>query len=445
MAAPNTALNLRSSLPMRPETQHMIFGVDSLCSLQLAPCPQRPARIAVIGNHLPRQCGIATFTTDLCDAIAAEYGAAQLSVVAINDGQSSYSYPGRVRFEISEGDIASYRAAADYLNASNVDLVCLQHEYGIYGGKSGNYIMELLKRLKMPVVTTLHTVLREPNLDQRVVMHKIAARSERLIVMSQYSSRVLQEVFRVPEEKIDLIPHGIPDLPFEQPEIYKERFSCQGKSVLLTFGLLSPNKGFESVIQAMPRILASHGNTVYMIAGATHPQIRAREGDRYRLELQALAKKLGVGQQVLFVNRFVSPGEMASLVGSADIYITPYCHEAQAVSGTLAYAMGAGKAIISTPYWHAAELLKQGRGMLVPFESPAAIAAATIALLANDEAREAMRERAYLYARPMVWKRVAQSYMAVFLQARACCTESAYGRFAVQASASDAGQRVVNA
>jgi len=445
MAAPNTAPNLRSSRPMRPETQHMIFGVDSPSSLQLAPLPQRPARIAVIGNHLPRQCGIATFTTDLCDAIAAEYGAAQLSVVAINDGQSSHSYPERVRFEISEGDIASYRAAADYLNASNVDLVCLQHEYGIYGGKSGNYIMELLKHLKMPVVTTLHTVLSEPNLDQRVVMHKIAARSERLIVMSQYSSRVLQEVFRVPTEKIDLIPHGIPDLPFEQPEIYKERFSCQGKSVLLTFGLLSPNKGFESVIQAMPRILASHGNTVYMIAGATHPQIRAREGDRYRLELQALAKKLGVGQQVLFVNRFVSPGEMASLVGSADIYITPYCHEAQAVSGTLAYAMGAGKAIISTPYWHAAELLKQGRGMLVPFENPAAIAAATIALLANDEAREAMRERAYLYARPMVWKRVAQSYMAAFLQARACCTESAYGRFAVQASASDAGQRVVNA
>jgi glycosyltransferase involved in cell wall biosynthesis len=350
-----------------------------------------------------------------------------------------------VRFEISEGDIAAYRGAADYLNASNADLVCLQHEYGIFGGKSGNHIMELLKHLKMPVVTTLHTVLREPNLDQRVVMHKIAARSERLIVMSQYSSRVLQEVFKVRPEKIDLIPHGIPDLPFERPDVYKEAFSCPGKSVLLTFGLLSPNKGFESVIQAMPRILASHSNTVYMIAGATHPQIRAREGDRYRLELQALAKKLGVEQQVLFVNRFVSPEEMASLVGSADIYITSYCHEAQAVSGTLAYAMGAGKAIISTPYWYAAEVLDQGRGMLVPFENPAAIATATIALLANDEAREAMRERAYLYARPMIWKRVAQSYMAAFLRARAHCKEPVHMRFAVQASARDIEQRVVNA
>jgi glycosyltransferase involved in cell wall biosynthesis len=410
-----------------------VLGVNSATSFQLAPRPQRPIRIAVIGNHLPRQCGIATFTTDLCNAITAEYGAAQLSVIAINDGQSSYRYPERVRFEIREGDLASYRSAAEFLNAENVDLVCLQHEYGIFGGKSGNYIMELLKNLKMPVVTTIHTVLREPNLDQRVVMHKIAARSEHLIVMSQYSSRIMQEVFRVPAAKIDLIPHGIPDMPFEQPDMFKKRFSCQGKSVLLTFGLLSPNKGFESVIQAMPRILDSHSNAVYMIAGATHPQIRAREGDRYRLELQALAKKLGVEQQVLFVNRFVSPEEMASLVGSADIYITPYCHEAQAVSGTMAYAMGAGKAIISTPYWYAAELLDQGRGMLVPFETPAAIATATIELLANDEARQAMRERAYLYARSMVWNRVAQSYMRSFVEATATRMQPAPLGYPVQA------------
>jgi len=433
MAAPSISLNSQPDTLIRRELRPAVFGRMSALFLQPAPSRSLPLRVAVIGNHLPRQCGIATFTTDLCDAIAAEYGAAQLSVIAVNDGQSSYSYPGRVRFEISEGDIASYRAAADYLNASNVDLVCLQHEYGIYGGKSGNYIMELLKHLKMPVITTLHTMLREPNLDQRVVMHKIAARSERLIVMSQYSSRVLQEVFGVRAEKIDLIPHGIPDLPFERPDVYKEVFSCQGKSVLLTFGLLSPNKGFESVIQAMPRILASHSNAVYMIAGATHPHVRAREGDRYRLELQALAKKLGVEQQVLFVNRFVSPEEMASLVGSADIYITSYCHEAQAVSGTLAYALGAGRAIISTPYWYAAEVLDQGRGVLVPFENPAAIATATIALLANDEARQAMRERAYLYARSMVWNRVAQSYMRSFVEASATRMQPAHLGYPVQA------------
>jgi glycosyltransferase involved in cell wall biosynthesis len=381
----------------------------------------------------------------LCNAIAAEYGTAQLSVVAINDRQSSYLYPERVRFEISEGDLASYREAAQFLNAGDVDLVCLQHEYGIFGGKSGNYIVELLKHLRMPVITTLHTVLREPNLDQRVAMHKIAARSERLIVMSEHSSRILQEVFRVPDKKIDLIPHGIPDLPFEQPNIYKRRFSCQGKSVLLTFGLLSPNKGFESVIQAMPSILTSHSNAVYMIAGATHPHVRAREGDRYRLGLQALAKKLGVERQVLFVNRFVAPEEMAALVGSADIYITPYCHEAQAVSGTLAYALGAGKAIISTPYWHAAEVLDHERGLLVPFESPADIARATIMLLDDDQARQAMRARAYLYSRPMIWKRVAQSYMAAILRARVHPAEQVYFGFAVQTSTGKVEQRVMNA
>jgi glycosyltransferase involved in cell wall biosynthesis len=331
------------------------------------------------------------------------------------------------------------------LNAGNVDLVSLQHEYGIFGGKSGNYIIELLKHLKMPIITTLHTVLREPNLDQRIVMHKIATRSERLIVMSQHSSRILQEVFRVPAEKIDLIPHGIPDLPFEQPDLYKSRFSCQGKIVLLTFGLLSPNKGFESVIQAMPTILARHSNAVYMIAGATHPHVRALEGDRYRLELQALAKKLGVERQVLFVNRFVAPEEMAALVGSADIYITPYCHEAQAVSGTLAYALGSGKAIISTPYWHAAEVLDHGRGMLVPFESPAAIAKATIKLLDDDKARQAMRESAYLYSRPMIWKRVAQSYMASILRARVHPAELVQIGFAIQTNTREADQRVVNA
>ena len=445
MAAPNTKLNSQPDRLARPQALRQILRADSTSPLQLAPRPRRHIRIAVIGNHLPRQCGIATFTTDLCTAIAAEYGAAHLSVVAINDGQSFYPYPERVRFEISEGDLASYGAAAAFLNASNFELVCLQHEYGIFGGKSGNYIIELLNHLKMPVITTLHTVLREPTIDQRAVMHQIVARSERLIVMSQYSSRVLQEVFRVPPEKIDLIPHGIPDLPFEQPDVYKEAFSCQGKSVLLTFGLLSPNKGFESVIQAMPRILASHSSAVYVIAGATHPHVRAREGDRYRLGLQALARKLGVERQVLFINRFVSPLEMAALVGSADIYITPYCHEAQAVSGTLAYAMGSGKAIISSPYWHAAELLDHGRGMLVPFENPGAIATATIALLANDEARQAMRERAYLYARPMVWKRVAQSYMEAFLRARSHCAEPVYVRCAVQAGASRAENRVVNA
>jgi glycosyltransferase involved in cell wall biosynthesis len=276
-------------------------------------------------------------------------------------------------------------------------------------------------------------------------MQQIAARSDRLIVMSDYSSRVLQDVFGVPCEKIDLIPHGIPDLPFVEPDVYKESLSLGGKSVLLTFGLLSPNKGFESVIRALPRILSRHSNVVYLIAGATHPHVRAREGDRYRDQLQALAKELGVEQEVIFHNRFVSPQEMASLVGSADIYITPYCHEAQAVSGTLAYALGAGKAIISTPYWHAAELLDDGRGALVPFEDPGAIAATAIELLDNDAARQAMRKRAYMHGRQMVWNRVAQSYMRSFVRARVNRTQPAYLRFPLQAVETNTANRLLSA
>ena len=419
MPTPNLFLNQRADTMMTLETQSSITGREPQFSL-LAPSSQsRPRRIAVIGNHLPRQCGIATFTTDLCDAIAAEYGTSGLQVCAVNDAHSSYLYPSRVRSEIAEGDLSSYRATADLLNARNVDLVCLQHEYGIFGGKAGSHILELLRHLNMPVVTTLHTVLSQPDADQRSVMQQIAARSDRLIVMSDYSSRVLQDVFGVSARKIDHVPHGIPNLPFVEPGFYKDALGIAGKTVLLTFGLLSPNKGFENVIRALPRILTRHRKVVYVIAGATHPHVRAREGDRYREQLQALAMNLGVEREVIFHNRFVSPFEMASLVGSADIYITPYCHVAQAVSGTLAYALGAGKAIISTPYWHAAELLAEGRGVLVPFEHPDAIATAVIELMDNDEARTAMRKRAYHQGRQMLWNRVAQSYMRSFSRAHA--------------------------
>ncbi len=443
MSAPAPSVSLRPNSLMRCEARPLVFEKKPVSSLPVIPSRPLPVRVAVIGNHLPRQCGIATFTTDLCDAIAAEYGAAGVFVVAVNDPQSRYSYPARVRFELTEGDLSSYRAAADFLNSSDVDLVCLQHEYGIYGGKAGSHVLRLLQQLKMPVVTTLHTVLREPDIDQLIVLQEIAARSDRLIVMSEHSSQFLQDVFRVPGEMIDLIPHGIPDLPFAEPASYKDSFST-GKTVLLTFGLLSPNKGFESMIQALPRIVARHPNVVYIIAGATHPHVRRREGDRYRIQLQALAKELGVEENVVFYNRFVSPQEMASLVGSADIYVTPYRYEAQAVSGTLAYALGAGKAIVSTPYWHAAELLDEGRGALVPFEDPAAIADTTIELLENDAARQSMRERAYVYARHMVWDRVAQSYMRAFVRSRSNRMQPGGVAFPLQAAEKDATSRLIN-
>jgi len=394
--------------------------------------PSLPSRIAVIGNYLPRHCGIATFTTDLCAAISTECGSARLLALPVNDTEEGYDYPDRVRWSLAQDDVKSYQEAAEFLNFNNIDMVCLQHEYGIFGGPAGSHILHLLRGLKMPVVTTLHTVLREPNPDQMLVMEEIAELSDRLIVMSQLSSQFLQEIFKVPGSKIDMVPHGVPDLPFLDPNFYKDRFGVEGKAVLLTFGLLSPNKGIENVIQALPQILSKHKNVAYIVAGATHPHILRREGDKYRASLQALANEMGVESQVIFHNRFVSPEEMVEFIGAADIYITPYRHEAQVVSGTLAYALGAGKAIISTPYWHAIELLDDRRGALVPFQNPDAIAHKTIELLDTPAIRHAMRKRAYLFAREMGWKRVAQGYMESFARVRGDRMESPKVQFSAR-------------
>jgi glycosyltransferase involved in cell wall biosynthesis len=371
-----------------------------------------------VGNYLPRECGIATFTTDLCTALAAEYGEGRLFAIPVNDPDSSYDYPEQVRLELTQEDIASYERAADFLNFNNNDLVCLQHEYGIYGGAAGRYILALLRRLKIPLVTTLHTVLRQPDANQRIVLEEIAQLSDRLIVMSELAAQLLREVYAVPSGKIDVIPHGVPDMPFMDPNYFKDRFGTEGKSVLLTFGLLSPNKGIENVIRALPAILARHPNVVYIVSGVTHPHIRRREGERYREELQALAQQLGVSSHLILNNRFVSTEELVEHVGAADIYITPYRQEAQIVSGTLAIALGAGKAIISTPYWYAKELLAEKRGVLVPFENPDAIAEAVVALLENDAERHAMRKRAYLHSRGTTWQKTARAYMATFQRAR---------------------------
>ena len=350
----------------------------------------------------------------------------------VNDTEQGYDYPARVRWSLAQDDVRTYQEAAEFLNFNNIDMVCLQHEYGIFGGPAGGHILHLLRSLKMPVVTTLHTVLREPNPAQLMVMEEVAELSDRLIVMSQLSSQFLQEIFKVPGSKIDMVPHGVPDLPFLDPNFYKDRFGVEGKAVLLTFGLLSPNKGIENVILAMPQILSKHKNVVYIVAGATHPHILRREGDTYRASLQALAKEVGVESQVIFHDRFVSPEEMAEFIGAADIYITPYRYEEQVVSGTLAYALGAGKAIISTPYWHAIELLDDRRGALVPFQNPGAIANKTIELLDTPALRHAMRKRAYVFARDMVWKRVAQGYMGSFARVRSDRMESPRVQFSAR-------------
>ena len=337
----------------------------------------------------------------------------------VNDIEEGYAYPPRVRFELTEKDIESYRRAADFLNINNVDLVSLQFEYGIFGGRAGSHVLALLRELRMPIVTTLHTILREPDPDQRRVLEAVAALSDRMIVMSQRGSEMLQEIYRVAAEKIDVIPHGIPDVPFVDPSFHKDLFGIEGKLVLLSFGLLSANKGIENVIAALPAIVARFPNVVYLILGATHPHVIQHEGETYRLSLQWLAQEKGVEGNVIFYNRFVSLEELVEFIGAADIYITPYLNAAQIVSGTLAYTLGAGKAIVSTPYWYAEEMLADGRGALVPFKDPAALADQVIDLLDNETKRHAMRKRAYLFGRAMIWPQVAHRYMESFSRARA--------------------------
>jgi len=375
-------------------------------------------RIAFIGNYLPRQCGIATFTTDLCEAIASEFSDITCIAVPVNDIKAGYAYPRRVRFELSEKDIKSYRRAADFLNINNVDITCLQFEYGIFGGRAGGHILTLLKELRMPIVTTLHTILHEPNADQKRVLEQVAALSDRLVVMSEKGAGFLQDIYGVQPEKIDFIPHGIPDIPFVDPVFHKDLFGVEGKMVLLSFGLLSKNKGIETVINALPAIVDRFPTVVYIVLGATHPNVILHEGETYRLSLQLLAHKKGVESHVVFYNRFVSLEELVQFIGAADIYITPYLDIAQITSGTLAYTVGAGKAVISTPYWYAEEMLAEERGVLVPFSDPKALAEQVIELLNNESKRTAMRKRAYLFGRNMVWPQVARRYMESFNKAR---------------------------
>ena len=375
-------------------------------------------RIAFIGNYLPRQCGIAAFTTDLCEAIALQYSETSCIALPINDVATGYAYPPRVRFELTEKDIDSYLRASDFLNINNVDLVCLQFEYGIFGGRAGSHILALLRGLRMPIVTTLHTILKNPDPDQRRVLEEVAALSDRLVVMSERSSEFLHDVYNVSLGKVDMIPHGIPDVPFVDPSFNKDLFGVEGKIVLLSFGLLSPNKGIETVISALPKIIASYPDIVYIVVGATHPHIIQQDGESYRLSLQWLAQQKGVESNVIFYNRFVSLNALVEFISAADIYITPYLNEAQIASGTLAYTLGAGKAIISTPYWYAQEILSDGRGVLVPFHDPVTLAEQVINLLDNEAQRHAMRKRAYIFGRAMIWSEVAQRYMESFERAR---------------------------
>ena len=370
--------------------------------------------VAVVGNYLPRQCGIATFTTDLVEALSAEAPDINCWAVAINDRPEGYAYPEKVRFEINQNTLTDYSMASEFLNISQVDIVCVQHEYGIFGGPAGSHLLKLLGEIRMPVVTTLHTVLRDPAPEYREVMCKLSDLSDKLIVMSRMAFDFLKDIYSVPEEKIAFIHHGIPDMPFIDSSFYKDKFGVEGKKVLLTFGLLSPNKGIENVLQALPSVTRKHPDVTYIILGATHPHILKAHGEEYRISLQQLLRRLNISGHVMFQNRFITLKELCEFLGIADIYITPYLEEAQITSGTLAYAMGTGKAVISTPYWYATEMLAEGRGRIVPFNNPDAMAEQIIDLLDNDIDRNAIRKKAYTFCREAIWKEVSRRYLEAF-------------------------------
>ncbi len=375
-------------------------------------------RVAFIGNHLPRKCGIATFTTDLGEAFAEEYPHIKTLTLAINDTEDGYAYPPQVRYEIQQDDGLDYERAANFLNQQEVNVINLQHEYGIYGGLAGSHILTLLRNVTAPVVTTLHTILEKPLPEQYQVLKEIIRLSNRLVVMSQRSKKLLQDVYGAPLEKIDLIPHGIHDVPFMDSGFHKDKFGAEGKFVLLTFGLLSRNKGIEYVIDALPEVVKRFPNFLYLVLGATHPHVVLHDGEEYREFLQSRVKELGLEKNVLFDDQFVSLKDLKEFIGAGDIYVTPYLDREQIVSGTLAYTVGAGKAVISTPYRYAEELLADGRGILVPFRDSKAIAEKIIYLLDHEAERNAMRKRAYLYGRDMVWSNIAQRYFESFEEAR---------------------------
>lgn len=369
-------------------------------------------KIAVIGNYSPRQCGIATFTTDLSQSLARELPSEDnLINVAMDDIPEGYNYPPQVKFRIRQNVQSDYFWAADYLNANQYDAAIVQHEYGIYGGEDGSHILQMIQALKMPVITNLHTVLEHPTKGQRKVMLALAKYSDRLLVMSKKAFDILTNVYGIERKMIAFIPHGIPDATFKNPGVYNKLFGLENKDVILTFGLLGPDKGIESMIEAMPAIVKENPNSVYLILGQTHPHILEKSGDSYRRDLQQLVNKLGMKNHVVFHNHFVKLETLVQYLQTCKIYAIPYLKKEQITSGTLSYALGVGAAVVSTPFWHAEELLADGRGRLVPFNDSEAMAKEINNLLANDHEREMMRFRGYQYARSMVWKEVSKKHI----------------------------------
>lgn len=363
--------------------------------------------IAIIGNSVPRRCGIATFTSDTVDALRARFPGMRIDLYAMDDGRDDLIYPPDVT-TIAQHDPASYAAAAHAIDTSGARVIWLQHEYGIFGGAAGEMLLKLLYRTDVPLLTTLHTVLERPNPDERRVLEAVIRRSARLIVMAQKGKEILRRVHGVPEQMIEVIPHGVPDRPLADPEMLKPGFGFAGRKVLLTFGLIAPDKGIDHMIRAMPTIAAQHPDALYVVLGATHPNILRQDGESLRDSLGQMAKELGVTDHVRFINAYVGLDELVDYLQAADIYVTPYNNPGQITSGTLSYAVALGKPVVSTPYIHATEILDDGHGVLVGFQDSESLARDIGALLSDDAARAALSSRAYARGRDMLWSKLAE-------------------------------------
>lgn len=374
--------------------------------------------VVYVGTFVPRTCGIATFTNDLATSIAQEMGGKPYRVVAITDRPEGYDYPPEVTFEIRQNVIRDYARAAEYLNGSSAQIVNLQHEFGIYGGDAGKYLSVLLSHLKKPIITTIHTILDNPSADYREAFEDVVNFSQRLVTMSRKGAIMLQEIYGVPQDKISVIHHGVHDVPFVDSNFYKEKFNVEGLTVLLTFGLLSPNKGIETALHALPDVVEKYPDTVYIILGATHPGVKKALGEQYRLSLERKAIDLDIADNVVFHNRFVDLQELTEYMSCCDIYLTPYLAKEQITSGTLAYAVGMGKAVVSTPYWYAEELLSDSRGVLVDFADAKGMAEALKGLIGDSMRRNKIRKAAYEFGRTMVWREVGRQYVEMFVQMR---------------------------
>lgn len=377
-----------------------------------AALPCRPKRVALIGNFLPRLCGIATFTTHLHGALRRLRPGPLLDVYAMVDPGQRYDFSPAVSMAIDQEKRGSYRNAAWEIESSGADLIWVQHEYGIFGGPAGDYLFDLLDAVSAPVAATLHTVLEAPNPDQWRVLEKLAARASLLIVMAESGRALLERVYGVPTSKIAVVEHGVPDRIYEPPSAARKRLGLADRKTIMTFGLLSPGKGIETMVRAMPAVLDRCPEAVYRIVGNTHPHLIAREGERHREALQTLARALGVDAHLCWEDRFLDENELLDHLATADVYVTPYRDPQQITSGTLSYAAALGKPVVATPYVHATELLADGRGVLVGFDDTEAISEAVGALLADDMRRERMAARSYAYSRAFTWGRMVERVLS---------------------------------